>query len=314
MVQLERLNRNTIITIAVLVGAVYFLLPQFADLPTIVDEVKSANWAWTPAIVAMSLVTYLGAAISLSGAIPQRLPFPPTLAAQVGSSFASKLAPAGLGGMALNIRFLQKQGVDRAVGASGVGLNSVAGVVAHVSLIGVFVVWAGPDAFESFRLPDAHWFLIGLGAIVALIGVALAVPQTRAVVVGKLWPILSRAVHGVGAVLRSPSKVAMLLLGSVGVTMSYLFALWFSVEAFGGALPIATVGAVYLVGAAIADVAPTPGGLGAMEAALISGLVAAGLDHTIALPAVFLYRLATFWLPILPGWLCLTWLQRREYL
>ena len=33
-----------------------------------------------------------------------------------------------------------------------------------------------------------------------------------------------------------------------------------------------------------------------------------------AVPAVFLFRLATFWSPILPGWLCFSWLRRREYI
>ena len=77
---------------------------------------------------------------------------------------------------------------------------------------------------------------------------------------------------------------------------------------------MATVGAVYLVGSAVASAAPTPGGVGVVEAALISGLVAAGLDNAVAVPAVFLFRLATFWLPILPGWLSFTWLQRHDYL
>ena len=42
--------------------------------------------------------------------------------------------------------------------------------------------------------------------------------------------------------------------------------------------------------------------------------MAAGLDTAVAVPAVFLFRLATFWVPILPGWLSFRWLQRREYL
>jgi uncharacterized membrane protein YbhN (UPF0104 family) len=29
---------------------------------------------------------------------------------------------------------------------------------------------------------------------------------------------------------------------------------------------------------------------------------------------VLLYRLATYWLPVLPGWLSWRFLQRREYL
>jgi uncharacterized membrane protein YbhN (UPF0104 family) len=68
------------------------------------------------------------------------------------------------------------------------------------------------------------------------------------------------------------------------------------------------------VGAAVATAAPTPGGLGAVEATLLGGLVAAGLSNAVALPAVFLFRLCTFWLPVLPGWLSFTWLRRTEHI
>jgi len=97
------------------------------------------------------------------------------------------------------------------------------------------------------------------------------------------------------------------------LTLSYIVCLYLCTRAFGGDLSLATVGAVYLLGAAVAAAAPTPGGLGALEAAVIAGLVAAGMPHTIAVPAVFLYRLATFWLPTLPGWAAFTWLRRSEY-
>jgi uncharacterized protein (TIRG00374 family) len=234
--------------------------------------------------------------------------------AQVASEFASKLAPASVGGMALNVRFLQKQGVDRAVAVSGVGLSTVAGLVAHVSLIGVFLVWAGRSAFGSFHLPDLRWFVIGLGAVAVLSALSLALPQTRLFITLRLLPVLRRAFDGITEVVRRPTKLLALFGGSVLVSLGNLLAVYFSIAAFGGGLPVATVGAVYLVGSAIASAAPTPGGLGALEAALISGLVAAGLGNEVAVPAVFLYRLATFWLPILPGWISFTWLQRHDYL
>jgi undecaprenyl-diphosphatase len=63
------------------------------------------------------------------------------------------------------------------------------------------------------------------------------------------------------------------------------------------------VAAVFFVGTAVAQAAPTPGGVGAAEAALIAGLTAFGLGAAVAVPAVFLYRMATFWFPVLPGWL-----------
>ena len=261
----------------------------------------------------MSALTYVGAALAWPARSPQRLPAGPLPLGQVASSFASKLAPAGIGGMALNVRFLQKQGVDRPVAVSGVGLSTVAGLIAHLSLVGVFVVWAGRDAFGSFHLPDVHWFLIGGLVALALGALGLALPFTRRLLTQRLLPVLRRAFDGISEVARRPGKVALLFGGSVVTTFAYLLALYFSIVAFGGGLSLATVGAVFLVGSAVASAAPTPGGLGAMEAALIGGLVAAGMDKAVAVPAVFLFRLATFWLPILPGWLSFTWLQRHDY-
>lgn len=47
-------------------------------------------------------------------------------------------------------------------------------------------------------------------------------------------------------------------------------------------------------------------------AALIAGLTATGVPNELAVPAVLVYRVATFWLPVLPGWLAFTLLTRRD--
>ena len=60
----------------------------------------------------------------------------------------------------------------------------------------------------------------------------------------------------------------------------------------------------------MASVAPTPGGVGATEAALAAGYSAVGVPPEIAISAVLLFRLLTFWLPILPGWVAFSWMQR----
>jgi uncharacterized protein (TIRG00374 family) len=73
------------------------------------------------------------------------------------------------------------------------------------------------------------------------------------------------------------------------------------------------IGAVYLGAAVIAAASPTPGGLGAIEAALVAGLTGIGLPPGPAVSAVLTYRLATYWLPGVPGWAALRLLQRRGY-
>ncbi|MBC3839950.1 hypothetical protein GXW82_06330 [Streptacidiphilus sp. 4-A2] len=49
---------------------------------------------------------------------------------------------------------------------------------------------------------------------------------------------------------------------------------------------------------------------------LLSGALAQtiGVSPAEALPPVLLFRALTFWLPVLPGWLALLWLQRRKAL
>jgi undecaprenyl-diphosphatase len=71
---------------------------------------------------------------------------------------------------------------------------------------------------------------------------------------------------------------------------------------------------VYLGASVIAAAAPTPGGLGAMEAALVAGLTGVGMEPSIAVAAVLSYRLLTYWLPVLPGWLCFHYLERRDFI
>ena len=97
------------------------------------------------------------------------------------------------------------------------------------------------------------------------------------------------------------------------MTLAYVGGLVASVAAFGASASIVQVGAVYLVASLIAAASPTPGGLGAIEAATIAGLTGIGIPSGPAVSAVLVYRLATYWLPVLPGWYSWRLLQRMGY-
>jgi undecaprenyl-diphosphatase len=312
-VPLERISKQRVLTAAMLVAVTYFLLPQLADLPGVFRQIGAAEWGWVPLVVLFSTSTYVGAALAIGGAVPARLRAVPTFLAQVAASFASNLAPAGVGGMALNVRYLQKSGVDAPVAASSVGLNSVAGVTVHLVLMLVFFAWAGKSGLGSISLPSWSFVAIAVAVVALIVATAVAIPATRRLLVTKLVPVLRSALSGLAAVIRSPGKIALLFGGAAVVTLSYVLAVYFSTVAFGGGLDLAQVGAAYLVGAAVATAAPTPGGLGALEAATIAGLVSAGMTSTAAVPAVFLFRIATYWLPILPGWFAFNHLRRTAF-
>ena len=85
------------------------------------------------------------------------------------------------------------------------------------------------------------------------------------------------------------------------------------VHAVGGTLPFVQVAAIYLGGSLVASIAPVPGGLGALEAALVAGLSGLGMPVGAAASAVLIYRLLTFWLTIPVGWASLKLAERRGY-
>ena len=311
-VQVERVSARRVVVWLFTGVAVYVLIHQFSDVQLLAQQVREADWRWLPAIVAMSALSYVAATMSAIGSVPDRLPPWPTFVAQVGASFVNWVTPAKVGGLALGARFMERQGVQGAVAVTGAGINAVAGAIMHATLLGIFVAAVGARGLDGVRAPSPRTLLwVGL-CILAVSGLVAAVPAGRRLVYRHVIPSVKRAVGGMRELSGHPGKLALLFGGSALVTLCYALCLVYCVEAFGGGLADSTIIAAYLVGAAIAQIAPTPGGIGAVEAALIAGLTAAGLDKETAVPAVFLFRLATFWLPILPGWLAFTWLQRSD--
>jgi undecaprenyl-diphosphatase len=297
-----------------LAGAFYFVLPQLADVSSSWHALESAHWAWLPVIIASSAVTYLASAAALIGAVPGRVPFWPTTLTQAASSFVNRVSPANVGGMALNARFLQKSGVPPSAGVAAVGVNALMGAVAHLILLVIFFTLAGHQLAHAFKLPPASKLLLILAVAAALAGIVLATRRGRRLAATRLLPGLRSAAASLRTVAVSPVKLTLLAGGSALITLAYIGGLAASVQAFGAHAGITEIGAVYLGAAVIAAASPTPGGLGAIEAALVAGLTGIGVPPGPAVSAVLTYRLATYWLPVIPGWAAWRLLQRRDYI
>jgi undecaprenyl-diphosphatase len=309
--KLERVKPGTLVMMATVLVSLYVLVPQFATASGLFDELLGAHLGWAVLAAAASTLTYVGAAVGILGAVPVRLGFSAILTAQLASSFTNRVTPAKVGGMATNVRYLQKQNLPLPMAASAIGLNTVAGTIIHIALLAVAALAAGRTGEFELPAPDARITAIVVAGLILLSGFVMVLPAGRKLVTRFLLPALEAAVRAVAAIARTPAKLAALFAGSAIVTTSYTIAMVASLHAFGADLPIATAALVYLVGSAVSTAAPTPGGLGATEAALVAGYTAVGLAGSTAFAAVLLFRLVTFWLPILPGWLALMTLQRR---
>jgi len=310
-VQLERIRLRTLLTLVASVVAAYILAGELTKT-SFSDLFRNANWLWTIAAVGLSVLTYVGAAWSLSGFVLERLNPVRTFLAQIAASFVTLVTPAAVGGAALNIRYLRQSKVSPADSVASVGVSQVIAFALHVVLLVIFAALTGAVSSTSLKPPD--WAYIGVGVLVGVILIVLAVPRTRRLLLSRVAPTLGQVIPRLLDIAQRPAKLAEGIGGALLVTAAYIACLAVSVLALGGSLPIISIAVVYLTGSAIGSAVPTPGGLGAVEAALSAGLTAAGLPGATAISAVLLYRLVTFWLPVPVGWAALNYLQRHDWL
>ncbi|MFJ1603509.1 lysylphosphatidylglycerol synthase domain-containing protein [Streptomyces sp. NPDC088253] len=310
--RLERVRPRTLISfIAGAIGG-YFLLTQLTHIEfgTLFD---SAQWGWVAAAVLFSALSYFAAAMALLGFVPERVPFMRAVAAQVAGSFVKIVAPAAVGGVALNTRFLQRAGVRPGLAVASVGASQLFGLGCHILMLLSFGYLTGTEKTPS--LSPSRTVIAGLLTVAVLVLVVTSVPFMRKFVSTRVRSLFAGVVPRMLDVLQRPQKLITGIGGMLLLTACFVMCLDASIRAFGHqqptALSLASVAVVFLAGNALGSAAPTPGGVGAVEATLTVGLIAVGLPKEVAAPAVLLYRLLTLWLPVLPGWLFFNHLTRK---
>ncbi|MEV6651345.1 lysylphosphatidylglycerol synthase transmembrane domain-containing protein [Streptomyces sp. NPDC051219] len=308
--RLERIKPKTLVSFIAGAFAAYFLLSQLTHIEfgTLIDR---AEWGWVAAAVLFSALSYVAAAMSLLGFVPERVPFVRTVLAQVAGSFVKLVAPAAVGGVALNTRFLQRAGVRPGLAVASVGASQLFGLASHILLLLAFGYLTGTE--KTPFLTPSRTVIAGLLTVAVLALVVTAIPFMRKFVATRVRSLFAGVVPRMLDVLQRPQKLLTGIGGMLLLTGTFVMCLDASIRAFGGSQTIsyASVAVVFLAGNALGSAAPTPGGVGAVETALIAGLIAVGLEKEIAVPAVLLFRLMTFWLPVLPGWLSFNHLTRK---
>lgn len=193
-------------------------------------------------------------------------------------------------------------------------LNMVVSVWLGVVCLGYIVTeiaadgWLGLAAIGTLVLLTFGWrYRTRLTAVT----VAMLVPPAR--VVGHLVPRLSkpdraavaghveRFVESLERLTGDPRRMVVVVACSLLGQLCVGTCLWLSLFALGAVVPVLVVLVVIPI-ARFAAIAPTPGGLAAVEIALVGLLVATtGVTVVVASAAVLVYRAVTFWLPAVVG-------------
>lgn len=310
-VQMTRVNLRTVIIVVGFALFLYFAVTQQEDFKNSLTALGDAKLPLLLVAIMFSALSYFAAAMVYKLIAIYALPYWRTLLVQVASSFTNRLLPAGTGGLATFTRYLVTEGHTKPQAAALATVNNIFGFVAITSLTILTAALSKTSLREAIKVPLSGTMAIVIAVLVvaAIITVYLVKPARA------FTKKMSKHVKAdFKLIAANPTNLALALLSSMVITICYAAVLYFSIQALGANATILQTFIVLTVGVAAASVTPTPGGIGGAEAGLVAGLTSIGLSADISLSIAMVYRFATFWLPIIPGFIAFHFALKKKIL
>ena len=314
--QLRRLfrvhPRHILMGVGTLV-AVGTLLSRVGNPAVFWHTVRGADWALVVLAFALAVLTDVVYGITFLGNVPMRIPIWPSIELQIGMAFSNLAVPVAADA-AIQIRFLQKNGLDLAAAtATGGVLSSVTEIGVQLALF-LVAIRLSPDTIDIGDIQTGKIaavlliaaFVVGVGA-----AIVFSVRRIRQAVVEHLL----RGARTVWDAIRSPARLALLLGGNVVTQLLAAASLLACVHAFGAGVNLWTLLAVNIGIGTIASLVPIPGGGTAVSAIGRAGMLTAlGVPHAAAAAAVLTHQIVSSYLLAIPGWFATNDLIRKGLL
>ena len=320
--KLRRVSTRSLVRASLLVAAAYLLISTLSgvDLSQVVDSVQGRP---SIPIMVMALVVAqlprFSQAESTRAACPRPIAYGPVALLQFAMTFIGLVLPSTGARVALNVRFFQCQGIAPA-SALSIGLVDVgASIAVQASIILTVVV---------FGLGDVHidlgqgtegssskilWILVGAIVILVLaVILAFALPRWRRRIAQRVRPWAEEARETLGN-LRSPTKILRLVLANLVTEILFAASLALVLISLGSPLSLGDVLVINVAVSLFAGLIPVPGGIGVYEAAFVVALTGAGVAESTAFAAAICFRLCTYYLPPIWGWVALHRLEKTGY-
>ncbi len=327
----RRVIQTVLVVVALLVG-IYFLFPKLVGLSGALAKLGDAEPIWIAIAIAFNVVafaTYVALFKAVVGGKSLRLTWAETYEINMAGLAATLLfSAAGAGGIALTYWALRKAGMRR----RDVARRMVAFLTLHyafypIALIvfGILLrtgVLNGENSVELTIIPAAvAGLLLVVGVLIALIPPDLE-RRVAPFVRGERGKAIANTVAQVPATVGEgfrfalglfahPSRGGLAVIGAAGYWAANIGILWASFHALGVHVPLAVVVQGFFLGM-VANLFPfAPAGVGAVDAGMIGAFVLFGIPENAVFPAILIYRLVAFWMPIPPGIVAFFQLRKR---
>jgi uncharacterized protein (TIRG00374 family) len=317
----KRMLQTGVVVVVLLVG-IYFLFPKLVGLGDALGKLDDADPVWIGIAVLFSIAsyaTYIALFKAVVGGEDLKLTWSETYEINMAGVAATLLFSAGgAGGVALTYWALRKAGMRR----REVARRMIAFVTLHYAfyplaliVFGLLLrtgVLNGADSVELTIIPAAvAGVLLVLGVLVTLIPhdvEARLMPHAHGAHTRSFVEWASRVPETLGdgfrfalSLFAHPRRGGLAVLGAAGFWAFSIGVLWASFHSLGIQVPFAVVVQGFFLGM-VANLFPlAPAGVGAVDAGMIGAFVLFGLPEETVFPAILIFRLISFWMPIPPG-------------
>ena len=307
--------------VALLVG-IYFIFPKLVGVSDGISKLDDADPVWIGIAVVFSIAsyaTYIALFKAVVGGETLKLTWGETYEINMAGVAATLLFSAGgAGGVALTYWALRKAGMNR----RDVARRMIAFVSLHYAfyplaliVFGLLLrtgVLHGENSVELTIIPAAvAGILLVIGALVTLIPADVEgklMPHVRGDQMRSFVEWASRVPETAGdgfrfalSLFTHPRKGGLAVIGAAGYWAFSIGVLWASFHSLGIQVPFAVVVQGFFLGM-VANLFPlAPAGVGAVDAGMIGAFVLFGLPEETVFPAILIFRLVSFWMPIPPG-------------
>ncbi|MGB0873067.1 MAG: lysylphosphatidylglycerol synthase transmembrane domain-containing protein [Solirubrobacterales bacterium] len=317
-------SRRTLIAgiafIVIVLAFFYGVVPQLPGLQESLSKIRDGgDRKWLFAAFLFELMSYASYIWLFRAVFIRKIPIigwrGSYRISMAGVAATRLFGAAGAGGIALTFWAVRKAGMGRRLSVSYL-------VAFYVILYAIFMIALVIDGalLRAGLIPGAAPFGVTVvpaifgGLVIAIFLAALLVPGNLERIAAR-WSEgrgkaadLARKLAAVPALIGHGTRVAVGLirkrepglLGAFGWWAFDIATLWACFKAFGASPVLGVLIMGYFVGM-IANIIPTPGGVGAVEGGMIATYVAFEVGLANATAAVLAYRVFAFIMPTIPG-------------
>jgi uncharacterized protein (TIRG00374 family) len=300
-------NKTSIILIVLVGVLIYLFIPSKETIEQTIDEIKGADPFWVILATIFFFVTIPLNAFQLRVVSDIKVKFWLTYKVQMAYLFIGKLLPSSISAFVVNSFYLHKIGHSPAQTASVIAIKAVSSSIAFL-ILGLVAIVLGLSNLKGLNLnSEINTSSLDLGPLILVIVVAgislfwvlLKMQKTREFInktIGNFWGQFKTYKN-------RPWDVVLAIAYSLILTTLQMLTLWASAIALNMDVNFTQIFIVFTLGNTAAMLVPTPGGVGAAEAGLYAGFTLLGFPSSLSLAVVTLYRVITFWVPIIPGFI-----------